>query len=93
MRSTATMEGPTAMLEAPDTREACDREARRRMINKVGIIDVAEVEQMTGLNRVTVWRLEGRSEFPKRLRLTKGRVGWKFAEVLDWLDSRPRGAA
>ena len=95
------MSGDTATIEAlaaaipktPKTRDACDREARRRLINNVGVIDVAEVEQMTGLSRVTIWRIERRGEFPKRLRLTRGRVAWKFIEIVDWLESLPRGSA
>ena len=33
-------------------------------------------------------RLEQAGQFPKRVRLGQGRVGWVEQEVLDWLNER-----
>ncbi|MCH7498752.1 MAG: AlpA family phage regulatory protein [Nitrospinae bacterium] len=45
---------------------------------------------VTGLSRVTLWRLEGQGLFPKRVQLSPGRVGRIGREVKAWIDSRPR---
>ena len=55
------------------------------------ILNSAEVAKATGLSRTTVWRKERRREFPQRLRISDGRVGWVEAEVVAWLDALPRG--
>jgi prophage regulatory protein len=47
-----------------------------------------EVRQITGLSRVTRWRLEQRGEFPRKVRLTQRCVGFLESEVLDWLTKR-----
>jgi len=47
-----------------------------------------EVRQVTGLSRVTRWRLERRGEFPRRVKLTERCVGWCEAEVMAWLKTR-----
>ena len=55
-------------------------------------IRLPEVLHLTGLSRSTVYRMEGRGDFPKRRQLGIGSVGWDFGEVLAWIESR-RGAS
>ncbi len=55
------------------------------------ILKPNEVVAKTGLSRVTLWRLETNGNFPARINLTDGRVGWKEDEIETWIDSRPRG--
>ena len=50
------------------------------------IIRAKEVQQLTGLSRTTLWRLEQRDAFPKRVSLGGQSVGWKLSEVQDWID-------
>jgi len=47
-----------------------------------------EVETITGLSPVTIWREEQRNAFPKRREISKGRVGWLLSEINEWLTSR-----
>jgi prophage regulatory protein len=47
-----------------------------------------DVKQLTGLSRVTRWRLETRGEFPRKIKLSLRCVGWNEAEVLQWLQQR-----
>jgi prophage regulatory protein len=47
-----------------------------------------DVRQLTGLSRVTRWRLERRGEFPRKVRLSERAVGWPEAEILAWLQER-----
>ena len=57
------------------------------------ILRLPEVTTLTGLSRVTLWRLERKGQFPVRLRLSANSVGWREDEILDWVDTRPRGFA
>jgi prophage regulatory protein len=52
-----------------------------------------DVLLLTGLSRSTIWRLERKGGFPKRIRLGQNSIGWAEAEILAWLSSRPRGFA
>ena len=55
------------------------------------ILRTPEVIELTGLSRVTLWRLERQGKFPTRLRLSANAIGWREDEVIEWLKSRPRG--
>ncbi len=52
------------------------------------ILRERDVKHLTGLSRVTRWRLERRGEFPRRVQLTSRCIGWPEAEVLEWLKER-----
>jgi prophage regulatory protein len=52
------------------------------------IIRPKELPQKTGLSRTTCWRLERAGDFPKRIRLSAGAVGYRRAEVEQWLADR-----
>lgn len=56
--------------------------------NPERIIDTNMVQELTGLSRSTLWRLETRGEFPRRVSLSTARVGWRYHEIIDWLNSR-----
>ncbi len=55
------------------------------------IIGKKKVREATGLSDVTVWRLERKGDFPKRIALAPNRTGWYMDEVEEWQESRPRG--
>ncbi len=52
------------------------------------IIRADEVQTMTGLSRTTIWRLENKEEFPRRVSLGANSVGWRLSEVQSWLAQR-----
>jgi predicted DNA-binding transcriptional regulator AlpA len=58
-----------------------------------GILGDRAVRQLTNLSRTTIWRLERQGKFPRRLRLSGNRIGWRAEEVLEWIESLPRGCA
>ena len=60
----------------------------RNAAEPVAILDEPTVEELTSLSRTTRWRMERRGEFPKRVRLSPGRVGWRQAEIEAWIRSR-----
>jgi len=46
------------------------------------------LEEKTGLSRWTIDRLEGRGDFPKRVKLGPRSIGWLEDEVDDWIEDR-----
>jgi len=52
---------------------------------------IQNVINATGLSRTTLWRLERRGDFPRRLRLGQNSCGWVAQEIQDWIAARPRG--
>lgn len=60
---------------------------------RIRILGEPEVKRMTNLDRVTRWRMERVGKFPQRIRLSLHRIGWREDEVVEWIESRPRGMA
>lgn len=54
------------------------------------VLKLEDVIKLTGISKVTVWRLENKGQFPHRIVLSPNRVGWIEHEVQDWIESRPR---
>ncbi len=52
------------------------------------ILRPKEVQEITGLSRTTLWRMENKSDFPRRVSLGVGSVGWRESEVRQWLANR-----
>ena len=52
------------------------------------ILRSREVQEMTGLSRTSIWRLERKGEFPARVPLTAGSVGWRYSEVNSWINQK-----
>ena len=50
---------------------------------------VREVMQMTGLSRMTTYRLELAGKFPKRRQLGENSVAWLESDITAWAESRP----
>ena len=57
------------------------------------IVREPEREALTGISRVTAWRLERSGRFPKRIWLTENTVGWRLSEITAWLNERTRVGA
>jgi prophage regulatory protein len=47
-----------------------------------------ECRLITGLSRVTRWRLEREGKFPRRRRLSSGAIGWLRSEIATWVATR-----
>ena len=52
--------------------------------NNDRILRWKELKAEIGLSRTTVWRLEQQSEFPKKIQLSPGCVGWRKSEIETW---------
>ena len=52
------------------------------------IIDRHELLTLVPYSFSQITRLEGAGEFPRRIVLSAGRVGWSLREVMTWIDAR-----
>jgi prophage regulatory protein len=52
------------------------------------ILHRREVEKLTGLARSTIYQYVKAGDFPPPVRLGARAVGWRYADVLDWINSR-----
>lgn len=51
-------------------------------------LDRDEVATLIGVSKSTVWRMESKGDFPRRIQLTSGRVAWRRSEVMAWMMER-----
>lgn len=50
-----------------------------------------DVVASTGLSRATLYRMIGKGDFPRQVKLTKQCTGWWQQDVDEWLQSRRLG--
>jgi len=55
------------------------------------IIRKKELLNLIGLSDTTVWRLERKGKFPKRLRLGPKSVGWLYKDIISWIEKKTCG--
>jgi prophage regulatory protein len=53
------------------------------------LLRLPEVVALTGLSRMTLWRLERAGRFPARRRLGANSVAWLDSDVESWMIDRP----
>ena len=63
------------------------------MTTSTQILRCSEVLARIGLGKTTLYKLIGRGEFPRPVRLGPQAVGWKESEVAEWLESRERAGS
>jgi prophage regulatory protein len=51
---------------------------------------MATVMELTTYSRPSIYRLISQGRFPVPLKLGGGKIAFREAEILDWLESRPR---
>lgn len=56
--------------------------------NSERIIRSKEVQEITGLSRTTIWRLERAGKFPARVALSSSIVGWRSSDIIQWIATR-----
>ena len=52
------------------------------------ILSWPEVKRMVPLSRVTIWKLRQRDAFPKPIRLSESRIGWRLSDLIAWMNTR-----
>jgi len=50
---------------------------------------IRQVLQVTGLSRMTIYRLETAGRFPRRRQLSGNSVAWLESEIVTWAKARP----
>jgi prophage regulatory protein len=58
-------------------------------MNAPRLMRLVEVMALTGLSRMTIWRLERTGEFPARRQLARNSIAWLETDVHNWIESRP----
>ena len=51
------------------------------------ILSLSEVMAITNLPKATIYKYMKCSLFPKQVRLTPRRVGWRLSQIQEWIDS------
>ena len=54
------------------------------------ILSTLAVCERLGVARSTLIRLRREDHFPKALQLGPQRIGWRSADITEWLNARPR---
>ena len=52
------------------------------------MLRIKEVCALTSLSRTSIYRLEAKGEFPRRVKLSAARVAWPKAAIEAWAASR-----
>ena len=60
---------------------------------EIRILRLPEVIRLTGLSKATIHRRYRDGTFPRPLRLGPQSIGWRRAEIVEWLESLPRAGA
>lgn len=53
------------------------------------LLRMPQVKAVTGLSRMTIYRLEKRGEFPSRVQLGRNSVAWRDQDIENWIAARP----
>jgi prophage regulatory protein len=61
-------------------------------INLDRVVRRKQLLELIGVSCATQWRMEKAGQFPARIKLGKGSVGWHLTEVEEWLKDRERVA-
>ena len=65
-----------------------DRQASKPDHLPLKLLRFDAVQERTGLSRSTIWRLEHRGVFPKRIQVSVNVVAWLEDEVVAWIQAR-----
>ncbi len=52
------------------------------------ILRLPQVIDTTGLSKASIYRLERGGDFPKRVAISPGAVGWKSSAIQQWIEQR-----
>lgn len=54
------------------------------------LVRITDVCAITGLSVATIYRLMGRNNFPRPVKITSTARAWKLSEITAWVDGRQR---
>ena len=73
----------------PAANTASDTPASAAGVTPIRLLRIKEVAFMTGLSRMTIYRLERAGTFPRRRRLGIHAVAWLEHDVSHWVSTLP----
>jgi len=62
--------------------------SEKNLANSKNFLGLPAICSMTDLSRSTIYRLIADGDFPKPVRISKGRVAWRERDLTAWLESR-----
>lgn len=62
-------------------------------INTIKLLSASEVANTIGMSKSWIYQQIKQGKFPEPLRLGPQKTAWKFADIAEWVNSLPQGAA
>lgn len=60
----------------------------KKKVQNERLIDKKELAKIVPYSGSQIARLEESGDFPKRIHLGPGRIGWSLSEIMDWIEMR-----
>jgi predicted DNA-binding transcriptional regulator AlpA len=57
-------------------------------LESIRVLNRTETLKMVGVSDRTWDRLEAAGDIPPKTRISQGRIGYRVADIMEWLDSR-----
>lgn len=61
-------------------------------MSDASLIRLPRVEEITGLSRSSIYRLERLGKFPRRIQLSERATAWRIQQIIEWCEGRPQAA-
>jgi len=78
----------TALQDNDEALAGQSRLGRGECLGRPRLLRLAEVRNLTGLSRSTIWRLERAGAFPHRVRVSSNVVAWSEEKVVRWIHAK-----
>lgn len=52
------------------------------------LLRLPDVRRATSLGKSTIYRLEKAGQFPQKIAITQGSVGWRLSDINAWIAAR-----
>ena len=62
---------------------------QHRGLIEMKLLRTKTVAEMTGLSRMTIYRLESSGLFPRRIKLSRNSIAWRDEDINEWIRTRP----
>lgn len=88
---------PAPALQVASAKNALQQKAEPEIVSVNGVtrdrlLRLAEVQNLTGLGRSTIYEMGNKGNFPKQIRLSSRCAVWPESAVLQWVQTQIQGA-
>ncbi|MEZ8285590.1 helix-turn-helix transcriptional regulator [Vibrio splendidus] len=63
------------------------------IINNIRLVRQAELANLLGVSKTTLWRLRQDKNFPAPVAIRSRLIGWRFSDIENWLEANKLDAA